>query len=360
MNEQLDRDELDAWEVAPLGAGFDERVLEAWEHEQSEAEPRARAGLLAATIGLIAVAIVAVLAWPAPEGSGDERVAIRAGASAQIEYAPGSGRATQTAGTATYEVPEGTPFVVYTPAANITVHGTEFTVEMLTMNDARRRKYLGAGALAMTGAAVAVYVASGEVEVRNDHGAVALTPARTAVASENVAPRSEPAEALAQAPTVKPSAKRSTKSISARERKEVQRRLADALAERRTDRGSTKKNHEDEPQAIPEDLGSLEKDYIRDVVSEDLIPIARECYESALEDDPELGGRLMLQFSIVGDESVGGIVEEVSLAEGSTLKHPALAECMTESTATLLFDPPEDGGKVVVTYPFDFEPAESE
>ena len=106
--------------------------------------------------------------------------------------------------------------------------------------------------------------------------------------------------------------------------------------------------------------GSLEKDYIRDVVSEDLIPIARECYESALEDDPELGGRLMLQFSIVGDESVGGIVEEVSLAEGSTLKHPALAECMTESTATLLFDPPEDGGKVVVTYPFDFEPAESE
>ena len=362
MNDALDREDLDAWDVAPLDAGFDDRVLAAWEQEEpEETEPRRRSGLLLTTIGLVAAAILVVALWPAAPAGGDDLVAIRAGASAQVEYAPGSGRATQTAGTASYEVTKGTPFVVHTPAADITVHGTEFTVEMLTMEDTRRRKYLGAGALVMTGAAVAVYVASGEVEVGNDHGAVTLAPGQTAVAAEHSAPRSEPAPKLAKAPVVKPP-KRSTKSITAREREDVQRRLADALAKRRTGHGSDspKAAGDDEPLPAAEAFGSLDKEYIREVVAEDLVPIAVECYDSALQDEPDLGGNLVLQFSIVGDESVGGIVEEVSLAEGSTLKHPALAECMTESTATLLFDPPEDGGKVVVTYPFKFEPAEAE
>lgn len=362
MNDALDRDELDAWEVAPLDAGFDDRVLAAWDDAQDEPQPRGRSGLLLATAGVVAAAILAVILWPTASTRGDDLVAIRAGASAQVEYAPGSGGATQTAGTATYEVTKGTPFVVHTPAADITVHGTEFTVEMLTMDDTRRRKYLGAGALVMTGAAVAVYVASGEVEVANEHGAVTLEPGRTAVASEHVAPSSEPAPMLAKVPVVKSPAKRSTKSITAREREDVQRRLADALAKRRTGHGSAPAKSRDDDESLPpaEAFGSLDKEYIREVVAEDLVPIAVECYESALQDDPELGGNLVLQFSIVGDESVGGIVEEVSLAEGSTLKHPALAECMTESTATLLFDPPDDGGKVVVTYPFKFEPAEAE
>ncbi len=362
MNDALDPDGLDAWEVAPLDEGFDDRVLAAWEEAQPDRAPGGRRGLLFATAGLVAAAILAVILWPTAPTRGDDLVVIRAGASAQVEYAPGSGRATQTAGTATYEVTKGAPFVVQTPAADITVHGTEFTVEMLTMDDARRRKYLGAGAVVMTGAAVAVYVASGEVEVANEYGAVTVEPGRTAVASEHIAPSSEPVPMLARAPVVKSPAKRPTKSITAREREDVQRRLADALAKRRTGHGSAseKSTDDDEAPSSQESFGSLDKDYIREVVTEDLVPIAVECYDSALQDDPELGGDLVLQFSIVGDESVGGIVEEVSLAEDSTLKHPALAECMIESTATLLFDPPEDGGKVVVTYPFKFEPADAE
>lgn len=360
MNEELDREELDAWEVAPLGEGFDDRVLAAWDDDAQRPRARRRSGLLLATVGLVAAAIVAVIAWPSSPPAHTEAVAIRTGASARVEYAAGSGAATHTAGTATYAVPTGTPFVVHTPAADITVRGTEFTVEMLSMTDTRRRKYLGAGALAMTGAAVAVYVASGEVEVDNPHGAVTLSPGQSAVASEYAPPRFEPV-ANAKASAAKPVRPRSTKSITAREREDVQRRLADALAKRRTSRAADSAPKEDaEAERPAEAFGSLDKDYIREVVTEDLLPIAVECYDSALQDDPELGGDLMLQFSIVGDASVGGIVEEVSLAEGSTLQHPGLAECMTESTASLLFDPPEDGGKVVVTYPFKFAPGESE
>jgi hypothetical protein len=102
----------------------------------------------------------------------------------------------------------------------------------------------------------------------------------------------------------------------------------------------------------------LDKDYIRSRIQEDLLPIAQECYESALEDDPKLGGKLIMKFTIVGDEEVGGVVDEADVDPSSDLKHPALGECMRESMLSLSFAPPEDGGTVSVTYPFEFSSKE--
>jgi hypothetical protein len=99
---------------------------------------------------------------------------------------------------------------------------------------------------------------------------------------------------------------------------------------------------------------TLDKDYIQARIKEDLVPIAKECYESALEDDPKLGGRLVMKFSIVGDEDVGGVVDEADVDPTSDIKHDALRECMRESMLSLSFAPPEDGGTVQVTYPFVF------
>jgi hypothetical protein len=102
--------------------------------------------------------------------------------------------------------------------------------------------------------------------------------------------------------------------------------------------------------------GLLDKDYIQARVREDLLPIATECYEAALEDQPKLAGRLVMQFTIVGDESVGGVVSESEVAEESELQHPALRECIRESIFALTFSPPQGGGTVDVTYPFVFTP----
>ncbi|HWB76991.1 MAG TPA: AgmX/PglI C-terminal domain-containing protein [Nannocystaceae bacterium] len=99
---------------------------------------------------------------------------------------------------------------------------------------------------------------------------------------------------------------------------------------------------------------TLDKDYIQARIKEDLVPIAKECYESALEDDPKLGGKLVMKFSIVGDEDVGGVVDEADVDPSSEIKHDALRECMRESMLSLAFAPPEDGGTVQVTYPFVF------
>ncbi len=393
MNDELKRDDLDTWTVEPLGAGFEDRVMAAMDLDAPTARkqaPRYQSPFWVAALSLAVATVLVVALWPRADRDAADAVVIRAGASAQIDYIPGSSRAEQTRGTVTYRVRSGTPFVVHTAAADITVHGTEFTVEMLTMQDERRRKYLGAGALAMGGAAVAIYVAAGQVEVHNEHGRTELAPGDMAVASEHVGPRSEPAPVMAATPPA--SAKR--RIISAQEREEVQRRLTDALAKRQAPLGHGRDvdaGFAEEGAQQEEPRGSLDKDYIRDVVNEDLLPIAKECYQNALEKRPDLAGSVILRFSIAGDESVGGIVDEVSFADGELFEdtsestppapgthrdtlppgakarprlpladNPEFAECLEESTASLLFDPPEGGGRVEVTYPFVFENSEKE
>lgn len=374
MNDELEREDLDAWEVPPLGADFEDRVMQALDAPLHDDVVRARyepTRLLWPL--LIAAVALAALLWPRADPD-DDAVAIRAGASAQVDYTPGSHAAEQTRGTVTYRVRSGTPFVVRTPAADITVHGTEFTVEMLTMQDERRRKYLGAGALAMGGAAVAVYVASGDVAVHNTHGRAALSAGQTAVASEHAAPRSKPAPVIAAAPkqpqpTLKP---KPTRTLTSAERAGVHKEIADAIAKRqRGDEGALGDRSESDED--DEAFGTLEKTYIQEVVSEDLLPLVTECYEGAVE---KAGGRLdgsvIVKFSIAGDASVGGIVDEVELdnsnvpfdlSDGKGLREPGkfplaenpdFAECISESTASLLFDPPEGGGRVQVSYPFIF------
>jgi hypothetical protein len=104
------------------------------------------------------------------------------------------------------------------------------------------------------------------------------------------------------------------------------------------------------------DAGSLSPEYIQSRIRQDFVPMARQCYEAALEKNPKLGGKLVFQFVIVGDESVGGIVESADLDEKSTLKDLELAVCLRESLLSVSFEPPEGGGSVSVTYPFEFSP----
>ncbi|PRQ06105.1 AgmX/PglI C-terminal domain-containing protein [Enhygromyxa salina] len=103
-------------------------------------------------------------------------------------------------------------------------------------------------------------------------------------------------------------------------------------------------------------LPALDPQYIESAIAEQLVPVAIECYESALEDQPELAGKLIANFTIVGAEDIGGIVEDAAISDESTLDSPFVRECMRESLMAVSFDPPADGGRVEVTYPFVFEP----
>lgn len=107
--------------------------------------------------------------------------------------------------------------------------------------------------------------------------------------------------------------------------------------------------------ADPDSPGKLSADYIRGAVKE-ITPLIKECYQMALAQDPELGGKLIVRFEIVGDPELGGLVAHSGIdEERSSATSASLRECVKETMYALELKPPEERGKVVVNYPFKFK-----
>jgi hypothetical protein len=97
--------------------------------------------------------------------------------------------------------------------------------------------------------------------------------------------------------------------------------------------------------------------YIRSVVEEQFTPLAKDCYAELLERVPNIAGNLVLEMNISGALSVGGVVENVSVADGATLKDSTFLTCMQESMYSLVLDaPPEDNESITVKYPISVSP----
>jgi hypothetical protein len=108
--------------------------------------------------------------------------------------------------------------------------------------------------------------------------------------------------------------------------------------------------------AMPDDGADLRR-YIRDRVRSDFMPLGGSCYEAALAKDKTLGGRVTIKFRIVGDKSVGGVVDEAEIdRDASTIDDRGLLECLAQSMQSVVFDAPAKGGYVTVDYPFEFSP----
>jgi len=65
------------------------------------------------------------------------------------------------------------------------------------------------------------------------------------------------------------------------------------------------------------DGGAVDPDYLRARIREDFLPMAQQCYAQwehrAADAGGAPGGRVVTDFVIVGDEHVGGVVDEVTL-----------------------------------------------
>jgi hypothetical protein len=161
------------------------------------------------------------------------------------------------------------------------------------------------------------------------------------------------AERTIDAPAPAPATKPTSPPVEHRDRdrtawSQARAEISTALERRRSSPASRAPERDDEPQ------GTLSKEYIRERVREDVLPLVEECYGDLLERQPTTGGRMVLKFAIMGDESVGGVVDGVELAEESEIVDGDFRECLTESTMSAVFDPPEGGGRVEITYPFVF------
>ena len=78
----------------------------------------------------------------------------------------------------------------------------------------------------------------------------------------------------------------------------------------------------------------------------------RYCYERELADDPELAGRISVNWTI----GLDGRVESASVTENS-IGSRNVESCIVREVRRMRFDQP-DGGMVVVTYPFTFRTGE--
>jgi hypothetical protein len=105
---------------------------------------------------------------------------------------------------------------------------------------------------------------------------------------------------------------------------------------------------------------NLSKEYLQTRMREDFFPLARACYVSALAKAPTLRGQIVVDFMIVGDAKVGGIVDQAKINDRSTITDAEFTGCIRESMLSMVFAPPDDNGWITVTYPFKFSPDEDD
>jgi hypothetical protein len=144
-------------------------------------------------------------------------------------------------------------------------------------------------------------------------------------------------------------------------RREVSQALRERLGARYPKPSSSAAPSAPKPAPAADDEGPrIDPKYIQQRVREDFFPLAQACYQDALKRSPKLAGTLKLSFTIVGDESIGGVVEDSGIADGSTIDDEELRQCMSESMASMTFPPPKGGGVVTVVYPIALSPGDDD
>jgi TonB family protein len=101
-------------------------------------------------------------------------------------------------------------------------------------------------------------------------------------------------------------------------------------------------------------VGGLDKDVIAKIIRQHQNEI-KYCYESELNKNPSLAGKVAVAFTI----DPTGAVSDASVTE-STLGNSTAENCMLSRVRRWKFPEPKGGGVVAVTYPYFFSPAGSE
>ena len=98
--------------------------------------------------------------------------------------------------------------------------------------------------------------------------------------------------------------------------------------------------------------GSLSKEVIRRVIQRHLNEV-RFCYEQALSAQPDLSGRVQVQFVI----TPSGVVQAASV-QNSSLGAARAEQCIAQAVRRWTFPAPDGGGVVIVSYPFVLQAAD--
>jgi hypothetical protein len=190
---EIDRAELDAYEVPEVPAGIEDRLWQRMHAAEPRRSRRWRLGAGAAAVGAAAgVAWFVTAGSPAGAGSGAAHAAERTTLSignATLVAEPGTAlswtsgdhgvRVEQRSGNVFYRVEPGRPFVVVTELGEVNVLGTCLRVEVSSMKLPGQGLVGGAIGAAVT-AAMFVAVFEGRVSLGNDRGRVEIAAGQSA------------------------------------------------------------------------------------------------------------------------------------------------------------------------------------
>lgn len=69
-----------------------------------------------------------------------------------------------------------------------------------------------------------------------------------------------------------------------------------------------------------------------------------QCFDLGRAEDPALGGTIAVQFTLVGEPNIGGLLERVEiLDENTSITQKTFRDCVTQQLYALELDPPPDG-----------------
>jgi hypothetical protein len=97
--------------------------------------------------------------------------------------------------------------------------------------------------------------------------------------------------------------------------------------------------------------------YVGRVMQEQFLPLAVSCYEELLARHPKAAGNVVLDFSVMGDDAVGGVVIDASFGDATTLGDAEFRTCTQESMYSVVFDAPPTGHPTLtVSQSFELAP----
>ncbi|MFO7565734.1 MAG: hypothetical protein R6X02_24035 [Enhygromyxa sp.] len=85
----------------------------------------------------------------------------------------------------------------------------------------------------------------------------------------------------------------------------------------------------------------LPEEYVAGIVREQLIPLARACYEDIAPRGTE--GGMTVGVVVLGDAEIGGVIERVDITDADPSIEGDMTECIRQAAYDLEFDPPEEG-----------------
>lgn len=145
--------------------------------------------------------------------------------------------------------------------------------------------------------------------------------------------------------------------IASREKRaELRRKILEAWASGEQGEEAAKEARRGRFEEHPDKDGEgIDPAYVQAAMREQLVPMAKACFEELLSRDPKASGRIDMRFKIVADDQLGGIVDEDDDRDGGmisgTLADERFQTCIRESLLTVTFPPPAHGGVVTVGYP---------